>query len=137
MQHRTVPTIQTIFKHNYNRAQARACFANVPSQTIKVEHNPDLLSVQDIPKLLEPYGLKAQVAVDGQEAALFLPAMEDYGPQHQHGSKNNSMGDEMMVEDDSDGTTSLHVHVVLSGIFWVLSMLSAIGGILYVNFLFC
>ena len=130
LQHRNVPTIQIIFKQNYIRAQARACFAHVPSQTIKVEHNPELLSVHDIPKLLEPYGLKAHVAVDGQEAGLILPTMEDYGPQHQHGAKCNSMGDEMMMEDDSDITSSLHMHVVLSGIFWVLSMLSAIGGIL-------
>ena len=130
LQHRNVSTIQIIFKQNYIRAQARACFAHVPSQTIKVEHNPGLLSVHDIPKLLEPYGLKAHVAVDGQEAGLILPTMEDYGPQHQHGAKCNRMGDEMMMEDDSDITSSLHVHVVLSGIFWVLSMLSAIGGIL-------
>jgi len=139
LQHRNVRTIQTIFKHNYTRAQVRAFFANVPSQTIKVEHNPELLPIADIPKLLDPYGLTAHVAVDGKEYGLILPALEDYGPQQQHGAKSGGSGDEMMVEDESDIATYLHIHVMLSGLFWVLSMLSAIGGVLYVshNLLWC
>ena len=118
LQHGNTELLQTIVRQNYIKAQVRAFFAHVPSHTIKIEHNPALLPVQDIPPLLESHGLIAHVAVDGKEAGLVLPAVEAYGGQH----ANDSMAEEV------DTTSELKVHVMLSGLFWVLSMLSAIGG---------
>ena len=119
LQHDNIPSLQTIFRQNYIRAQVRAFFAHVPSHTIKVEHNPNLLPIHEIPKLLEHHGLMATVAVDGKEAGLILPVSDDDG--------GNDGG---MMEEDPDSTSTLKSHVILSGLFWVLSMLSIAGGIL-------
>ncbi|CAB9515121.1 Putative cadmium/zinc-transporting ATPase HMA4 [Seminavis robusta] len=121
LQHDNIPTLQTIFRQNYIRAQVRAFFAHVPSHTIKVEHNPNLLPIHEIPKLLEHHGLMATVAVDGMEAGLILPVT---GDDLYHGGNDGGM-----MEDDLDTTSTLKSHVILSGLFWVLSMLSVAGGI--------
>lgn len=119
LQHRHVPLLQSVLKQNYIRAQVRAFFPNIPSQTIKVEHDPELLPIQDVPKLLGAHGLEAHVAVDGKEAGLILPLLDDYG---------SGLDSKTAIVDQEEGT-SLRMHVVLSGIFWVLSMMSPIGGL--------
>lgn len=130
LQHRNISTVQTLFRQHYTKAQLRAFFANVPSQTIKVEHNPELLPIENIPNLLEPYGINASVAVDGKQAGLFLPHLEEYGPSTNHriSSRDNAATTDGVDEDDVH--SSLKLHVLLSGLFWVFSMFSAIGGVL-------
>jgi hypothetical protein len=125
LQHQDMTTLQNIFRQSYIRAQVRAFFAHVPSQTIKVEHNPELLPIHDIPLLLERHGFVANVAVDGKEAGLFLPVLDGYGP-----SSGNVIKEGGMMDDDADTSVNLKCHIILSGLFWVLSMVSVFGGVL-------
>jgi hypothetical protein len=125
LRHQDMTTLQNIFRQNYRRDQVRAFFAHVPSHTIKLEHNPELLPIRDIPILLEQHGFNANVAVDGKEAGLFLPVLEEYGP-----SSCSAINEGGLMDDHIDASVDLKYHVVLSGLFWVLSMFSVAGGVL-------
>jgi copper chaperone CopZ len=116
---RHVPLITKALKQNYIRAQVRAFYPHVPSRIVKVEHNPELLGIQLIVDLLTRYGLQASITVDGAVDGLALPLMEDYP----------SNGFSANLERD-DLRSSLRLNVVLSGIFWLVSVLSFLGGML-------
>jgi copper chaperone CopZ len=109
--------------------QVRAVYPNAISETVKVEHNPELVSIKEIRDFLRQYATDkdgsfpstAEVCIDGADANLYLPAKEDY-PNHQPINLHSANG----------GCVSWmkihHVNVWLSGFFWVLSMVSIVNG---------
>mmetsp|Transcript_31 Transcript_31/g.60 ORF Transcript_31/g.60 Transcript_31/m.60 type:complete len:1166 (-) Transcript_31:70-3567(-) len=126
--------IEKTFTQNYIRAQVRAFYPHVPSHTIKVEHNPSLLNITSVCELLGRYGLEATIAVDGAVEGLCLPLMEDYvsdtDTYGSGGGDSNGGGGRSGGSGGMDDGTSKYIHwnVIGSGFFWVLSLLSVIGG---------
>ena len=115
-----VPQLEKAISSNFIRAQVRAIFPNVPSETVKVEHDPKLVSIRNICDVLQNYSTHgelpvATINVDGADANLYLPLQEDY-PENQV-----SPGEEPSL-------MKIHANVWLSGIFWVLSMVSYADG---------
>lgn len=107
--------LEKSFRQNYIPAQLRAFYPNVQSKTIKIEHNPSLLKAEMVVAMLQRVGMQASVTVDGAVENLALPLMEDYDTPIYGG----------MVTDEK---STLHINVILSGIFWLISMLSFVGG---------
>lgn len=112
LSHLDVKTVEKAISQNFIRAQVRAVYPNIVSQTVKVEHDPKLVSILDICNTISSYGLKnAQVSVNGADLGMYLPLQEDY-PSNR------------VVYAEEPSLSHVHANVWLSGIFWVLSMVS-------------
>jgi len=107
--------IEEAFRQNYVAAQLRAFYPHVPSKTIKLEHNPSLLDVERIANLLKTIELDVSIAINGAEENLALPLLEDYDTPIYGGM-------------EGDAELRLHLNVILSGVFWFISILSFVGG---------
>ena len=111
-----VPLLHKICQQHYVRSQVRAVHPHTPSHTVKIEHNPDKVSLEQICTTCRKVGLDAQIVTDGGIERNFLPLRPDDTPQEAEAHK--------AIEDWQ--TKNLQFHVVLSGIFWVISLLSVI-----------
>lgn len=103
--------LEKAISQNFIRAQVRAIYPNLVSKTIKVEHDPSMVPIRDIVATLSNYHLEVTVTVDGEDLNLYLPVQEDYP------SNQVAYGEEPSL-------MQIHANVWLSGIFWVLSILS-------------
>eukprot|EP00547_Thalassionema_nitzschioides_P001762 CAMPEP_0194215920 /NCGR_PEP_ID=MMETSP0156-20130528/18048_1 /TAXON_ID=33649 /ORGANISM="Thalassionema nitzschioides, Strain L26-B" /LENGTH=1072 /DNA_ID=CAMNT_0038944565 /DNA_START=46 /DNA_END=3261 /DNA_ORIENTATION=+ len=110
-----IAMLEKTFRKNYIPAQLRAFYPHVPSKTIKLEHNPSLLKVESVATLLNRFDMEASVAIDGAQENLALPLLEDYDIPIYGGM-------------EMDNKSSLHLNVILSGLFWFISILSFVGG---------
>lgn len=121
-----VHSIEKAVSDSFIRVQVRAIYPSAVSETIKVEHNPELVSIEEIRDFLQGYSINksnrgsqsfpstAEVYIDGADANLYLPSEEDYPNNYQN---NEPMGCIAWLR-------SYHVNVWLSGCFWILGMLS-------------
>ena len=110
-----VPILENAFRQNYVSSQLRAFYPHVPSKTIKVEHNPELLQATTLCELLAQHGFACSIRRDGEVENLTLPLLEENATATMYGG---------MQEE----TSRIHINVLFSGIFWVVSFLSYIGG---------
>jgi len=110
-----ISLLEKTFRQNYIPPQLRAFYPHVPSKTIKIEHNPALLQAEAVATMLQRIGMEAAVTVDGAVENLSLPLLDDYDTPIYGG---------MIIDEQS----SLHINVILSGLFWFISILSYIGG---------
>ena len=120
--------IEKALTNAFIKQQVRAVYPSAISETIKVEHNPDLVSISDIRDFLRRdttekkgsfhFPSTAEVYIDGADTNLYLPSEEDYPGLP-------------VTHRDEGGLIALmkqyHINVVLSGIFWILSMLSILN----------
>lgn len=109
------PSKETLadFLKTVDPSQMEIFLVDLPSQKITVVHNPLLISAQDIVTALsEKTGLQAKIERDGKESQIW--EFPEVGEEE----------DEVMEQP----TAGLRPTVVLSGIFWAVSMLSYIGG---------
>jgi copper chaperone CopZ len=139
-----VRLVETTIRQNFIRSQVRAIYPHVQSQTLKVEHNPKLVSVLDVCHTLNSSSAIAiarsttssrnnnqeasctcTVAVNGADLNLWLPLQEDYPHPNQQAA----------MDQQDNAMMQIHLNVWLSGIFWFVSILSLLGGMWYV-FLF-
>jgi ribosomal protein L32/copper chaperone CopZ len=106
----------TVFLRTFDASQLESFVVDVPAKTITVVHNPLGLSAQTIAdQLFEPVGINATVLVDGADTKMWdIPTLDE------DSSMDGMEGDEPM--------TYPSPAVTLSGIFWIVSMLSFIGG---------
>lgn len=96
---------------NFINEQVRAVYPNIVSESIKVEHDPQLVSIFDICHALSNNGYDAKVSTNGADLNLYLPEQEAY-------SENGpTYGEEPSL-------ASIHANVWLSGIFWFISIMS-------------
>lgn len=120
--------IEKAIANAFIRVQVRAVYPSAISETIKVEHDPDLVSISDIRDFLRRDAIDnagssrfpstAEVYIDGADTNLYLPSENDYPNQP------------MILRDDGGFFALMkrhHVNVLLSGIFWVLSMVSIVN----------
>jgi Zn2+/Cd2+-exporting ATPase len=122
MQPYHVPTIEAAISKNFIPAQVRATYTNVPSETVKVEHDPKLVSADDLCRLFQTFNGEIplpKINMDGADANLYLPLQEDY--------PENQQQQQLKLEKDPS-LLKIHANVWLSGIFWLLSMFSFIDG---------
>jgi Cd2+/Zn2+-exporting ATPase len=114
----TSSELQATIQKHFLPSHVRDVLVHAPSRTAKLQHNPGYVTCDDIVQALEAScggGESTQfvVVINGAEENLYLP-----------------------LELTNDTTIAfaeerslLHIHVVLSGIFWVASLLSAIPGL--------
>lgn len=100
---------KAIFR-SYSKKQVRAIFPNVISETIKVEHDPSLVSIDNVVHTLTAFKVDALVTIDGEETNMYLPKTKDFTA-HQ-------------TSDIEVSFLTMHMNVCLSGIFWILSLFS-------------
>lgn len=110
----------TEFLRSFETSQIESFVVDVPQKTISVVHCPFNLSAQDIAKALqEQTGFVTVVTRDGADFSNWnMP----------------SFGDADDKEAEEEDFTYPRPSVILSGIFWVISMLYLVGGWWYVNF---
>lgn len=114
---------QVLEEHDYLYEKIRFVFPNISSRTIKIEHNPLLVSAQNVANFLMDVGGYSNVSVliDGDKEHLNLPPMI-------RGKGLNSFG----VPTCYSGShflclKGLKMNVIFSGIFWVMSIIGALS----------
>ncbi len=116
--------IEKIMQQNFFKGQLRAYHLHAPSRTLKAEHDPQLLSAEKIRSVLVK-GLKGEewgaieLAHDGAVENLALPML----------TAEDKFDEGDTADDESESWLhGLKITVVLSGVCWILSLLSCIGG---------
>ena len=96
--------LKQVLRHHYSKDQMSHSETHVPSKTIKIDHNPQLLSTETLTEFLkkEGFGDGVTLVVDGFKEGIW------------------SEGEEDEIEEHS---TKLELNVALSGMFWIVSML--------------
>ncbi|KAL7485422.1 hypothetical protein ACHAW6_011020 [Cyclotella cf. meneghiniana] len=116
--------VDKLFRKNFFKYQVRAIHIHVPSRTLKVEHHPELVSVETIKNVLirglaeeqQDWG-EIEVLHDGGLEGLSLPALRS--------DEISDRATSRLSEEDYF-FAGLKYSVVISGIFWLVSLLSAI-----------
>jgi copper chaperone CopZ len=106
----------TAFLRTFDASQLESFVVDVPARTIAIVHNPLGLSAQLIAdQLAEPTGIKAIVLSDGASNLKVwdIPAMDE--------SSTDGM-------EEDEPMTYPSPAVILAGVFWIVSMLSFVGG---------
>jgi len=120
MKKKSTCPINKLIQQNFNKDEVRAYHIHVGSCTVKVEHDPNLVSAEDIMAILVQ-GLNnetVELAHDGGVEGLALPILH-----------NNEIEDNgARMDNERKWCRGLKFNVIISGIFWVLSLLSMIGG---------
>jgi len=113
--------IGKLLQQNFFKDHLRAFHLHAPSMTLKVEHDPESLNAEKIMGVLVR-GLNdgdwgnIELAHDGSAEGLTLPVLAN--GTHDDREDGSSEGEKNLCQ----------VNVVISGIFWVLSLLSFVGG---------
>jgi copper chaperone CopZ len=105
------------FLGTFDPMQIEAFVVDVPLKKITVVHNPHILSAETIVKMLaEDTGIKAIIIVNGAQSANW---------------KFPEVREEQETMDKYESWP--RISTILSGVFWIISMLSLIGGNWYVS----
>jgi copper chaperone CopZ len=107
-EHTDANRVKLSMREHFSKEQLSHCEVHVPSKTIKIDHNPKLVSADDLAKFLQDSaGLDLALIADGFKEGIWSAPEDD------------------LLEEE-------HAHlqwpVVFSGIFWIVSMLHFIGG---------
>lgn len=128
-----IPVLLKAAKQNFIRTHVRAVYPHPLSHTVKIEHNPDYCSAQLFCDTIAPYGLEAHVVTNGAIDKLYLPLIESEEPDKDDGVRDSGGEQEsnnlLTAAHYNADEQSLQLPVILSGIFWVVSMCSSIGGV--------
>ena len=107
--------VKTLLRDIFEETRVRAVYPNPSSRTIKVEHDPELASILEICGALTSRGvMNVYVAVDGEEAGFYLP--------------ESSPSSGFLKAEDEPSFLRVHANVWVSGIFWILSLISYTEG---------
>ena len=115
---RHLPLLTKAIRQHYIRAHVRAIHPHVTSRMVKVEHNPALVSLAAIANTLEQYGLRTSIVTDGAQAKLILPLVDEASEEVEEEKALSVM----------QQASQLSLFVILSGVFWVISLLAAVQG---------
>ncbi len=83
---------------------------HILSKTLKVDHNPFLVNAEAIRTFMDEQGFETSIICDGYEERVW------------------TIDENIGGSGDEDLKPKLKLNIVFSGIFWVVSMLSLIGG---------
>jgi copper chaperone CopZ len=100
----------------FDKDQVEGYQLDKKAKTITIIHNPLLISADDLKKsLLEKTGLKTDIEEDGNEGKIWeFPQITDE--------------EQKSTDENASSSTSIRPSVVICGVFWIISMLSNIGG---------
>ena len=99
----------------FDKDQVEGYQLDKKAKTITIIHNPLLISAEELKKsLLEKTGLKTNIEEDGNEGKIWE------FPQTTEDDEQKSM--------DGNASSSIRPSVVICGVFWIISMLSYVGG---------
>ncbi|KAL3801669.1 hypothetical protein HJC23_013174 [Cyclotella cryptica] len=116
--------VEKLMRQNFFRNQVRAIHIHVPSRTLKVEHDPESVDVERVKDVLMRGLAKEQqdwgdieVLHDGGLEGLNLPA-----------SRSDELNDGAIsrASEENELVAGLKYSVVISGIFWLVSLLNVI-----------
>ena len=119
-------TVEKIMRQQYGTNEIRALHLHIPSRTLKVEHDPELVDAETIGQMLmdglareaadrqQLHDWTVKVLHDGAVEGLTLPALAV------NADTNNNLIENVGI------CSGLRLNVVISGIFWIISLLSAI-----------
>jgi copper chaperone CopZ len=101
----------------FDKDQVEGYQLDKKAKTITIIHNPLLITADDLKKsLLEKTGLKTNIEEDGNEGKIWeFP-------------KTTNEEQDKSTNDNASSSTSIRPSVVICGVFWIISMLSNIGG---------
>ena len=127
--------ISKVLQQNFFKDQLRAFHLHAPSRTLKVEHDPTVLSASKIMNVLvqglandnDEWG-SIELAHDGDAEGLILPALSN---NNDDARQDNEEGGQDLLLNKGERRKycrGLKINVIISGIFWILSLLSFIGG---------
>lgn len=102
-----IQQVKTLVREHYSKDHVSHCEVHFLSKTIKIDHNPQLLSAEATAKYLWDLGFEVSVISDGFAEGIW------------------TTGDEERIDEEH---IKLHWNIILSGIFWIVSMLHFIGG---------
>ncbi|KAL7540330.1 hypothetical protein ACHAXR_010036 [Thalassiosira sp. AJA248-18] len=117
--------IGKVIVQNFFKGSLRAFHLHAPSRTLKVEHDPEVLGAERIMAVLVR-GLKdghwgnIELAHDGAAEGLALPELS---------SENKDEGEDLLQEGERRFCRGVKFNIIISGIFWVISLLSFVGGL--------
>jgi len=94
-----------ILSERFTKDQLSHSDSHVPSKTIKIDHNPQSVSVSTLKDFLTESGFTCSVVSDGYAEGIWSAGEED---------------------DVEDHKVKLQWNVILSGLFWIISMLHLI-----------
>ena len=125
--------ISKVLQQNFFKDQLRAFHLHAPSRTLKVEHDPTVLSASKIMNVLvqglandnDEWG-SIELAHDGDAEGLILPALSNNNDEQQDNEGDNDLL--LNKGERRKYCRGLKINVIISGIFWILSLLSFIGG---------
>ena len=125
--------ISKVLQQNFFKDQLRAFHLHAPSRTLKVEHDPAVLSASKIMNVLvqglandnDEWG-SIELAHDGDAEGLILPALSNNNDEQQDNEGDNDLL--LNKGERRKYCRGLKINVIISGIFWILSLLSFIGG---------
>ena len=108
---------QLLEEHDYLYQKVRFVSPNIASRTIKIEHNPLLVSAQHVANFLMDIGGYSNVSVksDGKMDGMTLPASMSRADE----SRKRRIFRIWLPK-------HLGINIVLSGIFWIVSMTGAL-----------
>jgi len=121
-----INTIRKVFENcKFIPQQVRAFYPCIPSRTIKIEHDPKLVSALKVAEVLTELGGFTDVVVhiDGEIEGLTLPITGDETEEEEKGAYGNKRCQKI----DKLMCYGLRLNIVLSGICWFISMLGEIN----------
>ena len=121
-------TIERIIRQQYDKNEIRALHLNIPSRTLKVEHDPELVDAETIGQMLtdeltnnshdrqQLHKWTVKLLHDGAVEGLTLPVLAETAKD----DTNSNLVDHMGI------CSGLRLNIIISGIFWIISLISAI-----------
>lgn len=111
-----------VVHQHYVRSHVGAVHPHPARQMISVQHNPDVVSCQDLLQLWKRYGLDARIVHDGgaDDPRVYLASTaetEGLEDAHEAAAKNTI---------DAWNSTLVPIPVILSGIFWIVSVAASL-----------
>ena len=157
-------SLQQMMKQNFSPLSVRACQISVSNNHvsyIKIEHNPNRISIQSIIHVMTQSSYSnVSLVTDGASEGLYLPelkkaldgSMEDVvvyedesnseslnndsekstkkhlsDPNGSKKSSNENSNKNDNDDDDDNTAIRMELHVILSGLFWAISMLATLA----------
>ena len=97
--------IREMLSRQYSKDQLSHSETHVPSKTIKIDHSPQLLSASSLMEFFKEEGMDVTLVADGYAEGIWSAGEEDDIEEHK---------------------VKLEAHIILSGVFWIVSMLHLI-----------
>ena len=118
----------TLERCGFLYGKVRHVSPNVPSRTIKIEHDPKLICAQNVADALMDNGGYTNVTVltDGHKEHLVLPTTLHIDTEEQELDIRNWPASPRLRRFRSCLPKGLTINIVLSGIFWVVSLAGAL-----------